>query len=334
MKPKKRVKKETEEKKQEQEQKNTEKKQEQTQKKTEKKQEGEVKKKEKEVKKDQEVKKETIKKVEEKKPEIVPPKEVKPKPTAKPEAPPAAKPPTVEKVTKPPVVKPPPTITGGDKGVMDMVKKHEGVRTKPYKDSLGLWTVGVGHLIGDGKTLPEEWKNKELTMKEVDELFAKDFQKHKEMAMKGPGWDKANESGQAALIDLTFNMGAWWKKFKNAAKALDSGDFNKAADELQYKDPATKEPSLWYQQVKGRAVTIVDMIRNGKKTKDDIQNTNLMGQKIDSTSTENRELKKDMKDSAPAPVIVNNNSTTQTKKQTPMPAAGGDDRSAYAKKVN
>ena len=37
-----------------------------------------------------------------------------------------------------------------------MIIAHEGVRYKPYKDSLGLWTVGVGHLIGDGKTLPED----------------------------------------------------------------------------------------------------------------------------------------------------------------------------------
>jgi hypothetical protein len=41
-----------------------------------------------------------------------------------------------------------------------------------------------------------------------------------------------------------------------------------------------------------------------------------------------------MKDTAPAPVIVNNNTTNQTKKDAPMPAAGGDDRSAYAKKLN
>ena len=107
MKPKKRAK---EEKKQEQEQKNTEQKQEQTQKKTEKKQEGQEKKKEKEVKKEQEVKKETIKKAEEKKPEIVPPKEVKPKPTAKPEAPPAVKPPTAAKI--------PPVVVSGTKGLV------------------------------------------------------------------------------------------------------------------------------------------------------------------------------------------------------------------------
>lgn len=146
---------------------------------------------------------------------------------------------------------------GSDKETKEMIKKHEGVRTKPYQDSLGLWTVGVGHLIGDGKTLPKEW-DRELSMKEVDELFDKDYEEHKKMAEKTPGYEKANEKGKAALIDLAFNMGgSWYKKFPNAAKALKEGNYEKAADELQN--------SQWYKQVKGRGVTIVGMIRDGGK---------------------------------------------------------------------
>ncbi len=148
-----------------------------------------------------------------------------------------------------------PTPTGDDKWIMEMIKKHEGVRTRPYKDSLGLWTVGVGHLIGDGKSLPPEW-NREFTMEEIDALFAKDYEHHKKQAEKSPGYDKANEKGRGALIDLAFNMGgAWYKKFKNASAALAAGDFKTAAEELT--------DSQWYQQVKGRAQTIVAMIRDG-----------------------------------------------------------------------
>ena len=175
------------------------------------------------------------------------------KPVKVPAAEPTAKIPTTpSKEAAAPKV---PTPTGDDKWIMDMIKKHEGVRTKPYKDSLGLWTVGVGHLIGDGKSLPPEW-NREFTMEEIDALFAKDYEHHKKQAEKTPGYDKANQKGQAALIDLAFNMGgAWYKKFKNAAAALASGDFKKAADELT--------DSMWYKQVNGRAQTIVAMIRDG-----------------------------------------------------------------------
>ena len=230
-------------------------------------------------------------------PTVTPPKpEVKP-PTAAPAPKPQAKPPTAAPAPKPPV------IGGGDKPVMEMIKKHEGVRTRPYKDSLGLWTVGVGHLIGDGKSLPPEW-NREFTKEEVNALFLKDYEKHKEMAMKTPGWSKANETGQAAMIDLAFNMGgSWYKKFPATSKALEAGDFEKAADNLK--------DSKWYQQVKSRGVTIVDMIRNGKRTDSTLdanKNTPVpnVGSNIDNMSKENKDLKKSFQESPATSKSVNN----------------------------
>ena len=34
---------------------------------------------------------------------------------------------------------------------LDGIKHHEGVRQKPYRDSVYLWTVGVGHLMYDSQ---------------------------------------------------------------------------------------------------------------------------------------------------------------------------------------
>jgi len=140
--------------------------------------------------------------------------------------------------------------TGWD-DVKAMVIKHEGKRNKPYKDSLGLWTVGIGHLIGDGKSLPAEW-NREFSDAEVMALFDKDFEHHKKIAEKTPGYDKANRGGKAAFIDLAFNMGMWWPKWKNTRAKLEKGDFRGAAEGLK--------DSLWYKQVKGRAKTIVALV--------------------------------------------------------------------------
>jgi GH24 family phage-related lysozyme (muramidase) len=237
------------------------------------------------------------------KPEAKPPTAA---PAPKPEAKPPTAAPTPKPQAKPPTATPapkPPVIGGGDKPVMEMIKKHEGVRTKPYKDSLGLWTVGVGHLIGDGKSLPPEW-DRELTKEEVETLFLKDYEKHKQMAMKTPGWSKANETGQAAMIDLAFNMGgSWYKKFPATSKALEAGDFEKAADNLK--------DSKWYQQVKSRGVTIVDMIRNGKRTDSTLdanKNTPVpnVGSNIDNMSKENKDLKKSMQQSSVINKSVNN----------------------------
>jgi len=148
-----------------------------------------------------------------------------------------------------------PTPSGDDKWVKDMIIQHEGLKTRPYKDSLGLWTVGVGHLIGDGKTLPPEW-NREFTKEEVMTLFDKDYEHHKKQAEKLPGYSLANEKGRAALIDLTFNMGPGWaSKFKLGVQALLKGDFKEAAN--QFID------STWFKQVKGRAITVTNLLREG-----------------------------------------------------------------------
>jgi len=144
---------------------------------------------------------------------------------------------------------------GGFKDAKDMIKKHEGVRTRPYKDSLGLWTVGVGHLIGDGKTLPPEY-NREFSIDEVNNIFDKDFEHHQKAAEKIPGYNKLNDTGKGALIDLTFNMGpAWYKKWPNFTKQLEAGNVEGAASSL--------ESSKWYGQVGRRGPTIVSMIRQG-----------------------------------------------------------------------
>ena len=177
-------------------------------------------------------------------------------PTASDETPPSVKPAQATAVEKPTAGgTTAPSVGPDDKEIMEMIKKHEGVRTKPYKDSLGLWTVGVGHLIGDGKTLPPEW-NRELSMAEVDELFYKDYMSHKKAAMKIPGFNLVNAKAQGALIDLTFNMGnTWFKKWPNFVKNLSEGNTVGAA--------ASLEDSNWYKQVKGRAVTIVSLIKQG-----------------------------------------------------------------------
>lgn len=143
--------------------------------------------------------------------------------------------------------------SGDDASIMAMIEKHEGKREKPYRDSRGLWTVGVGHLIGP--TLPPEW-NKIFTDQEINQLFAKDYAEHKAAAERIPGFEKLNANGKGAVIDLTFNMGpAWYKKFPAASAALAKGDMQTFANEMQN--------SAWFRQVGNRGPTIVAMIRSG-----------------------------------------------------------------------
>ena len=122
-----------------------------------------------------------------------------------------------------------------------MIMDHEGVRHTPYKDSLGLWTVGVGHLIGDGKTLPDSM-NRTFSDAEVFDMFNEDYEHHAKFARQIPGYNKLGTPAQGALEDLTFNMGpVWYKKWPILTGQLSAGDNQGAAQNLR--------GSKWYRQV-------------------------------------------------------------------------------------
>jgi len=130
-----------------------------------------------------------------------------------------------------------------------MIKSHEGLRLKPYKDTRGLPTVGYGHLIKKGEDY-----SKGLTQQQADELFDRDFEHHLAQARSTPGWDKASHAQRHAMVDLAYNMGgAWHKKWPKFSAAAQAGDWDKAAREL--------EKSRWYKQVKTRAPKVVDLFR-------------------------------------------------------------------------
>ena len=111
---------------------------------------------------------------------------------------------------------------------LEMLRHHEGVRRKPYQDAIGLWTVGVGHLIGDGKTLPDDW-NKVFTMEEVDEILRKD------LARFEAGVERLCPSGLTsgrfdALVSFSFNVGLGCLQKSSIRMKHNRGDFEGAAD--------------------------------------------------------------------------------------------------------
>ena len=111
---------------------------------------------------------------------------------------------------------------------LEMLRHHEGVRRKPYQDAIGLWTIGVGHLIGDGNTLPDDWK-KVFTMEEVDEILRKD------LARFEAGVERLCPSGLTssrfdALVSFSFNVGLGCLQRSSIRMKHNRGDFEGAAD--------------------------------------------------------------------------------------------------------
>lgn len=61
----------------------------------------------------------------------------------------------------------------------------EGVRTEAYRDSVGVWTIGIGHTASAGPPAPKA--GMKITRTEVMELFAKDIAKFEASVTKALG---------------------------------------------------------------------------------------------------------------------------------------------------
>jgi lysozyme len=113
-----------------------------------------------------------------------------------------------------------------------LIKHFEGVRYKPYRCPAGLWTVGVGHLIGNGKQLPDSY-NKTFTEREVDELLRKDLARFERgVALLFPVSYRFTQGVYDALVSFSFNLGLGSLQRSTVRSALLRGDKTMAGESL------------------------------------------------------------------------------------------------------
>ena len=112
-----------------------------------------------------------------------------------------------------------------------LIKHHEGVRNRPYRCPAGLWTVGVGHLIGDGKSLPESW-NRTFTQEEIDALLKRDLSRFESGLFKMLPNIKLKQCEFDALISFSFNLGLGCFQRSTIRQALLRGDKEAAMESL------------------------------------------------------------------------------------------------------
>ena len=134
--------------------------------------------------------------------------------------------------------------------LIEMLRRHEGVRDKVYLCSAGYETIGVGRNISeDGLGLSED---------EINFLLNNDIKRVREELTEEYYWFAGlNDARQDAMIDLSFNLGQTrLRGFVKALEAMSREEFENAADEFM--------DSRWSQQVGQRAVTVTEMIRTGE----------------------------------------------------------------------
>ena len=129
---------------------------------------------------------------------------------------------------------------------MQMTKNFEGFRSLPYNDTRGIPTIGYGYNLQANPNLPRF-----MTQNYADTIFPQFYGRALEQAKKfaGPVWGNLNPFQQAALTDMSYNLGGKLFNFKDMRKELQTG--NSAGVKREMKN------SKWYSQVGRRSKALI-----------------------------------------------------------------------------
>ena len=125
---------------------------------------------------------------------------------------------------------------------IQMIKHHEGVRTKPYRCPALLWTVGVGHVIDPSHTavkyeerrnlpIPDGW-DRVLSMGEVDSILAQDLGRFERGVLRLCPAAIDRQGVFDSLVSFSFNVGLGNLQRSGLRMKTNRGDFDEAADEF------------------------------------------------------------------------------------------------------
>ena len=132
------------------------------------------------------------------------------------------------------------------KDLLESIKHHEGFVEHVYDDSLGIPTIGYGFAI------------KDLVLEEdlCDEILLRKLRILGRSVMgKFPFFDSLPSDCKDVLMEMCYQLGVTGvSKFKKALKAMEDGDWEKAADEML--------DSKWAKQTPRRAKEMSDIIRS------------------------------------------------------------------------
>lgn len=140
---------------------------------------------------------------------------------------------------------------------------HEGLKLKPYKDTLGNWTIGVGYNV---TARGWEWlehaigrrldASRSITEDEARLVLALDIERIEAAVLKHfPPYNALNEVRQRVVLDMAFNLGYRALGFNNTIAAIEHQQWSIASREL-YK-------SKWATQVGDRCDRLSKMLLTG-----------------------------------------------------------------------
>jgi len=130
----------------------------------------------------------------------------------------------------------------------DQLIQHEGLRLDMYRDSVGIWTIGIGRNL-EHVGLRSEAEARYLLRSDVLAIRAEI-----ERSIQWVG--DLNEVRQRVLMDMAFNLGvSGLMKFQKTLRHVAAGRYEAAAQEMLR--------SRWADQVGQRAMTLSKMMATG-----------------------------------------------------------------------
>ena len=129
----------------------------------------------------------------------------------------------------------------------EQLRIDEGARAKPYTDTVGKTTIGVGRNLTDVG----------LSEDEIELLFVNDVARADAIARSVlHGFDGLTEPRKAIVVNMAFNMGRGaLSQFRKTLAAIEEGRYEDAAREML--------DSKWAGQVGNRALRLAENMRRG-----------------------------------------------------------------------
>lgn len=132
--------------------------------------------------------------------------------------------------------------------LQEQLVRDEGLRLKPYRDTVGKLTIGVGRNLEDVGISHEE------AMLLLDHDIAR---AEADVNVHLPWSRQLGEPRRAVLVNMAFNLGiGGLLRFQRALAAMQQGNYDLAAREML--------DSRWAEQVGARATRLARQMREGE----------------------------------------------------------------------
>jgi lysozyme len=122
---------------------------------------------------------------------------------------------------------------------------HEAIVLEAYRDSVGVWTIGVGHTAAAGPPIPR--KGMKVSFAEAMRLFIDDLEVYEDAANRRLRGETIPQNIFDAMVSFHYNTGGIWKA-SWVAHAIRAGRAQRMARDAEAKmhmDAARKAIMQW-----------------------------------------------------------------------------------------